>query len=220
MFSVLANDDTAEGFYPTWTHSFIPEDMQMPAGSVSWADICCAGDEQRVVLPLPYFPPEELEEELSEVQQIAENRAAVAEMPQLYDTTTPNPDEVAEQSPQTDTPAEDPVPDIIPVVAPPQPTFSQHWVLWKHDNNRDWSLKSYVKLAVIRTLDELRKSLSLVGAEFSTGGHVYLMLGDIPPIWEDPINKDGGMQNFLLDKTIAHSCWSSLAGRQVGSWKI
>ncbi len=70
-------------------------------------------------------------------------------------------------------------------------SFENSWSVWYHSNSvRDWSLKSYNKLHVIKTLGDFWAFFNNLPT--LDNGMFFVMREDILPIWEAKENKNGG----------------------------
>ena len=70
--------------------------------------------------------------------------------------------------------------------------LENNWTLWYHDpDDKRWSIESYKKVGYITTLEEFLTYYDSIDSFIS--GMFFLMKDDIPPIWEDPININGGI---------------------------
>lgn len=69
--------------------------------------------------------------------------------------------------------------------------FNDSWSIWYHSNSvRDWSLKSYNKLHIIKTLSDFWAFYNNLPP--LDNGMFFVMRGDILPIWEVDENRNGG----------------------------
>ena len=77
-----------------------------------------------------------------------------------------------------------------------QHKLSDKWVLWAHlPHDTDWSLKSYIKIMEINSLENL---LMLQGDTRKNGKKLYVLLIRCQSNWEDPKNRDGGCFSFKI----------------------
>ena len=89
------------------------------------------------------------------------------------------------------------------------------WVLWFHDmKNPDWTLNGYQQLFTFNTVEDFWRLYNNVTD--LTNGMYYLMRKDIPPIWDDPKNINGGAWTFKVDKRDLNKVWEDLSCYCVG----
>ena len=86
------------------------------------------------------------------------------------------------------------------------------WVLWAHlPHDTDWSVKSYIKIMVVKTMEEVISLLNSVPALMVKNCMLFFMRNGVNPTWEDPKNCDGGCFSFkVLNKNVA-SVWKDLS---------
>jgi hypothetical protein len=104
--------------------------------------------------------------------------------------------------------------------ASPAPTPDPHplhgtWVCWYHNpNNISWDLESYRQIHKFNTIEDfwiLNNSLGNIN-----DGMFYLMREGYPPIWDHPMNVNGGGWTFRVDKKYAYDFWVSLTCYCIG----
>ena len=108
---------------------------------------------------------------------------------------------------------------VIPPSAPvglDKPNYlNDTWVLWYHDmKNPDWTVKGYEQLFEFNTVEDfwiLYNNITDL-----TNGMYYLMRKDVPPIWDDPKNINGGAWTFKVDKRDLNKVWEDLSCYCVG----
>lgn len=84
--------------------------------------------------------------------------------------------------------------------------FPYTWVLWYHDpENRDYSLKSYIMIAEFTTPQEFWSVVDSIPKEAWECGMFFFMKRGIPPLWDDPINENGGAWSKKIEATQAHT---------------
>lgn len=87
------------------------------------------------------------------------------------------------------------------------------WVMWSHaptSKCNKWDISSYVRHTTIRTVEEFWSIFngfpSLVNEDMW-----FLMRDGIPPLWEDPINAQGGSFKFKVSGDKIDNTWLTLA---------
>ena len=78
------------------------------------------------------------------------------------------------------------------------------WVLWAHlPHNTDWSLKSYIKLQNLETVEDVVSITNAIPEKMVKNCMLFLMRKNINPVWEDPLNCNGGCFSFkVLNKDL------------------
>ena len=94
------------------------------------------------------------------------------------------------------------------------------WSLWFHFNNDyNWGLDSYHKIATIHTVEEFWSVYSRWNEILPdiSENLFFLMKGDIPPIWENELNLSGGCFSFRVAKLNTYSAWTELSMATIGN---
>ena len=85
------------------------------------------------------------------------------------------------------------------------------WVLWAHlPHNTDWSLKSYIKIQELSTVEDVIKITNAIPEKMVKNCMLFLMRKGINPTWEDPKNMDGGCFSFKVINKFVPNIWKSL----------
>jgi len=84
--------------------------------------------------------------------------------------------------------------------------FTNTWVLWYHDpENRDYSLSSYVMIADFTTPQQFWSVVDSISKEAWECGMFFFMKKGVPPVWDDPINENGGAWSKKIEASQAHT---------------
>jgi len=90
--------------------------------------------------------------------------------------------------------------------------FDNEWNLWYHNSRDIWTIDGYKKIYNIKTIKDYWK---LFNNWDKLGGvnnkHFFLMKNNITPIWEDPINKNGGCWSFKITDSMSQDLWNDLS---------
>ncbi len=90
--------------------------------------------------------------------------------------------------------------DIIPL--------QDDWRYFIHlHDNKDWSIKSYLK---ILHMDNVTQAILLndeIHYDLIKKSMMFLMKGNILPLWEDSHNKDGGCFSFKVNNKDVEHVW-------------
>jgi translation initiation factor 4E len=97
-----------------------------------------------------------------------------------------------------------------------QPLYDK-WVLWAHlPHDTDWSLNSYKKIMTVTSVQEMVALYSVIPEKFVKNCMLFMMRDGIKPMWEDPLNKDGGCFSFKVSNKFVPSVWKKLSYGLVG----
>jgi len=93
--------------------------------------------------------------------------------------------------------------------------LNDYWVLWSHDLDNDhWSLNDYQPVFSFNTVEDFWILYNNINHWH--GQMYYLMRQGIPPMWEHPININGGGWTFRIDKKYADELWIKLSTFCIG----
>ena len=86
------------------------------------------------------------------------------------------------------------------------------WNMWYHHEKDNWKLSGYKQIYKLETASDFWKlynNLDKLGG--ITHKHFFLMKDNITPIWEDPININGGCWSFKIQEDKAEELWIDLS---------
>lgn len=89
-----------------------------------------------------------------------------------------------------------------------QETFlDDSWNLYFHNpDDNDWTINSYIMIGTVTTVEDWCKA-NLAFCDIWQKGMFFLMKQDIMPLWEDPMNKEGGCFSFKVNKNETSLYW-------------
>jgi len=90
--------------------------------------------------------------------------------------------------------------------------LKDNWNLWYHYDKDNWTINGYKNVYTIETIFDfwrLYNNWNKIGG--ITGKHFFIMKNDIIPIWEDPININGGCWSFKIYEEQAEELWLDLS---------
>jgi len=91
------------------------------------------------------------------------------------------------------------------------------WSLYSHlPHDTDWSLKSYQRITVMRSVEEIVGVLKIIPERTVQNCMLFIMRNDIKPMWEDVENREGGSFSFKVVNNIVASVWERLAYTLIG----
>lgn len=86
------------------------------------------------------------------------------------------------------------------------------WNMWYHHEKDNWKISGYKQIYKLETVNDFWKlynNLDKLGG--ITHKHFFLMKENITPIWEDPININGGCWSFKVQEDKAEELWIDLS---------
>jgi hypothetical protein len=95
--------------------------------------------------------------------------------------------------------------------------LNRSWVLWSHlPQNNDWTIRSYEKLCVFHTLEDVISVINIIPDLLITNCMLFLMKEGVSPLWEDPKNKDGGCFKFRVINKHVPQTWRQMVYSLIG----
>jgi hypothetical protein len=86
------------------------------------------------------------------------------------------------------------------------------WNLWYHYEKDNWSLSAYKNIYVIKNSTDFWKLYNNWNKfDGATNKNLFLIKKDVTPIWEDPINVNGGCWSFKISEDSAEELWEDLS---------
>jgi len=80
--------------------------------------------------------------------------------------------------------------------------LNSYWTVWIHkSDNPDWTLQSYQKRYVINSIGSFWRFFNNFQFYDCYKNQLFIMRGEIAPIWEDVNNKFGGICSIKVDST-------------------
>jgi hypothetical protein len=90
-------------------------------------------------------------------------------------------------------------------------SFATYWTLYfHHPTNNDWGIDSYKKICEIRNPLEFWNIFNYCGNDLIENSMFFFMKEDLPPLWEDERNKNGGSWSFKINKKNVSKAWIDL----------
>lgn len=84
--------------------------------------------------------------------------------------------------------------------------MNSNWCLWYHDpNNSDYSLDSYIKIAVISDVATFWSVFEAISTEAWNSGMFFFMKEGFRPLWDAPENDKGGAWSKKIDAAETHA---------------
>jgi hypothetical protein len=79
-------------------------------------------------------------------------------------------------------------------------TTKYEWYVWiRETNNSDWSLHSYIKVGSLNSINDFFEFSNSLQLFDPSNYQIFIMKQNIKPLWEDPMNRNGGACSFKLN---------------------
>ena len=100
---------------------------------------------------------------------------------------------------------------------PVQHKINSQWTIYYHaPDSSDWSLASYKLIAKVTTIEQFWTVLNELGPKVIETGMLFIMRGDIPPLWEHYNNAKGGSYSIRVSMKTAEEIFHKYAASVVG----
>ena len=90
--------------------------------------------------------------------------------------------------------------------------LNSEWSIWFHNEKDNWKLSGYKKIYTFNTIANFWK---FYNNWYKVGGvtnkHFFLMKNNVTPVWEDPVNINGGCWSFKIQEDNAEELWTDLS---------
>jgi hypothetical protein len=88
--------------------------------------------------------------------------------------------------------------------------LNDEWTFWFHlPHDTNWTLKSYTRLCTVNTVEGLVRVVSCIES-IVPNCMIFMMKGDITPLWEDPANVGGGAYSYKICENVSVNFWNTL----------
>lgn len=95
--------------------------------------------------------------------------------------------------------------------------FDSAWTMWAHlPHEQDWSMASYTPIMRVSRVCELWGVIQVLPPALITDIMLFVMRNDTKPIWEDPLNMQGGYFSYKVLNKNTVEAWKALMMRVVG----
>jgi len=95
--------------------------------------------------------------------------------------------------------------------------LQDRWVLYAHlPHDTDWTIKSYKEIAPFTASEHAIAVSETLPEKMIKNCMLFLMRGNIKPIWEDPLNRDGGCFSYKIAHKNVAKVWRELSYVLVG----
>jgi hypothetical protein len=95
--------------------------------------------------------------------------------------------------------------------------LNSNWTVWAHlPHDTDWSLNSYKKIHTFKTIEELKTLIDIIPEKMIKNCMLFIMRENTKPIWEDPVNRNGGCFSYKIFNKNVTCIWNILCYATVG----
>jgi hypothetical protein len=87
-----------------------------------------------------------------------------------------------------------------------------NWNIWFHHEKDNWKLSGFKNIYTIKTPQDFWKlynNWNKIGGIINK--HLFIMKENVVPIWEDPVNINGGCWSFKIPEENAEEFWEDLS---------
>ena len=92
------------------------------------------------------------------------------------------------------------------------------WTTWAHlPYDQDWTMPSYIPIMRVTSVAEVWKLAHILPVKLICECMVFFMKNDTKPIWEDPLNKNGGYFSYKVINKNAVEAWRTLMLKVAGN---
>jgi hypothetical protein len=91
------------------------------------------------------------------------------------------------------------------------------WNIWYHHTLNDWYLTGYKQIFTIKSIKDFwdfHNNLDCLGG--ITNAQFFMMRDTVTPVWEDPMNRNGGSWSILVPVQDAQNAWEHIAVLMIG----
>jgi hypothetical protein len=99
-----------------------------------------------------------------------------------------------------------------------QHELSDRWIMWAHlPHDTNWTLKSYKKILGFNALEDIIALNQNIADCVIKNCMLFVMKNNINPLWEDPLNKNGGCFSFKVTNKNVVDIWKRFVYCLVGN---
>ena len=87
-----------------------------------------------------------------------------------------------------------------------------NWNIWFHHEKDNWKLSGFKNIYTIKTPQDFWKlynNWNKIGGIINK--HLFIMKENVVPIWEDPVNINGGCWSFKIHSSQSQDLWDDLS---------
>jgi len=100
---------------------------------------------------------------------------------------------------------------IDPLIKPFHIT-NDKWNIYYHlPHDNDWSISGYkIIMSDINNLEQIQSLTNTITENIVKNCMLFVMRHNVKPIWEDPLNKDGGCFSYKVSNKFVYNVWNDL----------
>lgn len=96
------------------------------------------------------------------------------------------------------------------------PTINK-WTLWAHlPHDIDWTINSYKNIITISSIEEMITITETIPDTLVKNCMLFIMKENITPVWEDPLNRNGGCFSYKVVNKNVYEVWRDLTYSLIG----
>jgi len=86
------------------------------------------------------------------------------------------------------------------------------WNLYYHlPHDNDWSISGYkIIMSDINNLEQIQTLTKTINENIVKNCMLFVMRHNVKPIWEDPLNKNGGCFSYKVSNKFVYNVWNNL----------
>ena len=90
--------------------------------------------------------------------------------------------------------------------------FTDTWEIWYHHTKDIWTIDGYKNIYSIKNgIDFWKLYNNWDSIDGLIGKHYFIMKNNVKPVWEDPININGGCWSFKINNNTVSELWEDLS---------
>jgi len=86
------------------------------------------------------------------------------------------------------------------------------WSIWAHlPHDTDWGINSYKKIYTASNVEELITITETLPDALIKNCMLFMMKDGVNPMWEDPLNRNGGCFSYKISNKVVCDVWKQLS---------
>jgi translation initiation factor 4E len=86
------------------------------------------------------------------------------------------------------------------------------WTIWAHlPHDTDWSVNSYKNIYTVNTVEDAIAITETIPDVLVKNCMLFIMREGIRPVWEDPLNRNGGCFSYKIANKNVYDVWRDLS---------
>jgi len=91
------------------------------------------------------------------------------------------------------------------------------WTIWAHlPHDTDWTIDSYKNIFTISSIEEMITITETIPDTLVKNCMLFIMKENVKPVWEDPLNRNGGCFSYKVVNKNVCEVWRDLTFALVG----